>query len=90
MTFAVRVEPENGKFAATFCGLPELRSVAATADEAVESLKSEVRRRLLSGELRLLEIASGITSFAGTHRADPYLDEIIEEIYRRRDAETCQ
>ncbi|MEN6450215.1 MAG: hypothetical protein ABFC96_06975 [Thermoguttaceae bacterium] len=87
MTFPVHVEPCEGQFAAALVGAPEVRSVAASRDEAIAALKSEIAGRIAHGELFSMEVAEGgVSQLAGKYSDDPDLRAICTEVYGDRDA----
>jgi hypothetical protein len=88
VSFAVFVEPSNGRFAAGLVGAPDVRAVGSTRAEAVAALQGELQQRIARGELLSLEVAPvGVSALAGKFADDPTLREICEEAYRLRDAE---
>jgi hypothetical protein len=88
MTFPVIVEPENGQFAASLVGMPQVRVVKPTRAQAEAALKIELEQRIRAGELISLEVdGGGILAVAGKFRDDPTLHDICDEAYRARDAE---
>jgi hypothetical protein len=87
MTFPVLVLPDQGRFAATLVGAPEVRASASTREEALAALGTEIEQRMAQGELVALEIRpQGLSSLAGKYRDDPTLRAICEEAYQQRDA----
>ncbi len=88
MTFSVIVEACEGQFAAVLVGVPQLRVVGRSRQEAIMGLKAEIAERVGRGELLSLEIETvGAAHLGGKYAADPTLPEICAEAYRRRDAE---
>ena len=89
MTFPVHLEPCEGRFAATLVGAPDVRVVAATRDEAISALKSQIAKRVAQGELFSVEVGpAGATELAGSYATDPSIRQICSEAYENRDAET--
>ncbi|MBM4297136.1 MAG: hypothetical protein FJ143_05290 [Deltaproteobacteria bacterium] len=91
MTFSVWVEASDGKFAASLVGVPQVRVMGSTRNEAIEALKAEIEHRVALGELFALEIEpAAVSSLAGKYESDPTLHAICENAYRERDDERCQ
>jgi hypothetical protein len=91
MTVPVLIEQTGGDFCASLVGSPELRAVRPSRDEAIEALRSELAKKLASGELLDLEVQPlGVSGLAGIFRDDASLTEIRDDIYRQRDAEQPQ
>jgi hypothetical protein len=88
MTLPVLITPCEGQFAAALAGMPEVRGVGASRDDAVAALRADVLERSEKGELVWLEIDTpGVLGLAGRYADDPTLRDIRDEIYRQRDAE---
>ena len=88
MTIPIQIEQTNGTFTASVLGNQNIRAVAPSRDEVLAALRNELDRRINVGELTTLDVPSvGVTSFAGIFKDDPTLEEIVNEAYRRRDAE---
>jgi hypothetical protein len=85
------VEQVDGRFTASVAvSACQLRADGATAQEAVDSLRAELIKRVKHGELVPLEIGSeGVLALAGKYKDDPgwqeMWDEIATEAYRYRD-----
>ncbi|MCP5111825.1 MAG: hypothetical protein GY953_13425 [bacterium] len=89
MSFAVLVEALGGQIAASVAGAPNVRVVQPTRSQAIAALRSEIQQRIEVGELLSLEIESlGVSSLAGKYSDDPTLDEICDQAYKQRDAES--
>ena len=77
MTFPVLVEPHEGWFAASLAGVPEVRGIASTREEAIAALENQLADRIAQGELLSVEIAdAGVVGLAGKFADDPCLREI--------------
>jgi hypothetical protein len=88
MTFSVIVKPCGAQFAAVLVGVPEVRMIASTREEAIAALKEEIAQRVGRGELFSLEVdTSGVTDLAGKYASDPAIRRICDEAYERRNAE---
>jgi hypothetical protein len=88
MTLPVFVESHEGWFAASLAGAPDVRGVAATRDEAVAALESQLAEKVAHGELFSLDVPeSAVVRLAGRFADDPCLRDICSEAYRERDAE---
>jgi len=88
MDFPIQIEQTNGSVTAFVLGNPHIRAVAPTRAEAVNALRTEIRKHLAAGDLSFVSVPStGVSTFGGLFKDDPTLQEIIDEIYRRRDAE---
>ena len=88
MTLSILIEQTNGRFTATLAGAPSVSGVAETRSGAVAALETEVRRRLIAGELTTIEIETqGISHLSGRFADDPSLREICADAYAARDAE---
>lgn len=87
MTFPVLVELENGEFAASVAGVPELKATGRTRPEALKSLEGQVARSIALGHLATVDVetSGGILGLAGKCADDPDLQEICDEAYRERD-----
>lgn len=82
------METQEGQFAASLAGAPDVRVVQPTRSQAIAALKSEIRQRIEIGELLSLDVdAVSVSSLAGRYGDDPTLDEICDEAYQLRDAE---
>ena len=67
---------------------PDFRALAATRDGVIQSLRTELSRRMTQGDIVFVDVPQlGVSSFGGIFRDDPDLDEIRDEAYRQRDAE---
>lgn len=88
MTLPVLVELTNGQYSATVIGVPQLRCVRASREEAISALQDELEKKVAEGELIDLEVPSlGVSGLAGIFKDDPTLRDIVDEIYRERDAD---
>ena len=88
MTLPFVIEQQNGSFSATLLGYPDFRALAATRDGVIQSLRTELSRRMTQGDIVFVDVPQlGVSSFGGIFRDDPDLDEICDEAYRQRDAE---
>lgn len=88
MTFPILVQPTDGRFQASVLGSPAISADGATKEEALDALRASINQRLAKGELVLLDVPyRAVTDFAGLFKDDPTLKEIVEEIYRERDAQ---
>jgi hypothetical protein len=88
MILAVHVDQTNGTFTASVLGDARLRADGPTREAAVASLREEMNRRLVAGEIVLMDLAPlPVTALAGIWADDPCLEEMVAEIYRQRDAE---
>ena len=88
MSFPIFIHQDNGHFVATLVGEPGLRATGATRDLALSEMRQALQARFSNGELVFLDVPTeGILGAAGKYRDDPFLAEICDEIYRRRDAE---
>jgi len=91
MTFPVLVEPCEDHFSATLVGVPQLRVVGRTRQEALAALKTAISQRVGRGELLWLEIDTlGAAELAGKYASDPTLPQICADAYQARDAEPRQ
>jgi hypothetical protein len=88
MTFPILVQPTDGRFHASVLGSPAITADGATKQEALDALRANINERLANGELVLLDVPyRAVTDFAGLFKDDPTLKEIVEGIYRERDAQ---
>lgn len=88
MTFAVLVESHEKQFAAELVGVPGIRFVASTREEAIAGLQAQIAQRVGRGELVSLEVgAISPVDLAGSYANDPTLRGICAEAYRQRDVE---
>ena len=88
MSFPILVHQDNGHFVATLIGVPEVRVTAPTRASALSEMQAILDERFSRGELVFLNVSTeGILAGAGKYRDDPFLAEIVEDIYRQRDAE---
>lgn len=63
MTFAVLVEPTDNQFTASIAGVPGLRVMGASREDAIAALKEKVSESIERGELTSVEIEkSGLSS----------------------------
>lgn len=88
MTFPVLVQTQAGRFQASVLGSPAMVAEGATKEEAITALRENINQRFAKGELVLLDVPHrAVTDFAGLFKDDPTLQEMVEEIYRERDAQ---
>ena len=88
MQLPVHVEQVNGHFEAVLLGRPSIRVEAPSRTEALARLRMEISRRLVAGDLVMLDIpVAPLPDIVGILKHDPTLPELVEEIYRQRDAE---
>ena len=91
MTFPIVVEANDGQFAASLVGVPNVRVIGSTRTQAIDGLKKELEHRVALGELLSLDIETiGISTLAGKYKADSTLRTICEEVYRLRDTEPSE
>jgi predicted RNase H-like HicB family nuclease len=84
MTVPVWVEQNNGTFTASVPGMPQLRSTAATKDQAVAALVATLTDRQTRGELILVNLPPAAPPLQCSEAESEAWDEIVEEIYRHR------
>jgi hypothetical protein len=89
MRIATLVEPIPGGGFRASCGGPfDLSAEGATAEEAVEQLKGQLRGRLAAGahvvEVELPEVPHAWMPYAGIFRDDPLFDEWQQAIAENR------
>lgn len=87
----VRPEGPDG-FSASAVGVPEVRAVAATEDEAVRTVSRSLTQWLTSARLVRIEVPVGSSGNAwldtfGRSAGDPDFEEFLEEVRRARAAE---
>jgi hypothetical protein len=89
MSFPIFVQKDNGQYMATLVGVPDVRVSAPTREGAIAQMQAALDQRYSAGEIVFLDVPArqGIMALAGKYRDDPTLDDIVEEIYRARDAE---
>lgn len=88
MTLPVVVEQANGHFTASLAAVSGVSVSAPTREAALAALQTEISRKRRAGELVLLPVEPlGVTDLAGVWEDHPFLDEMVAEIYRQRDAE---
>ena len=91
MSFPIVVEANDGQFAASLVGIPNVRVIGPTRSQAIDGLKKELEHRVALGELLSLDIETiGISTLAGKYKADPTLRTICEEAYHLRDTEPSE
>jgi predicted RNase H-like HicB family nuclease len=85
---AVRPDPQ-GRYTAQVVGLPEVRTVADTEEEALKQARDKLAEWLAT--IRLFEVhvspSHGVdpaSEYAGHAKDDPLFDEYLEEIARFR------
>lgn len=87
MTFAVLLTPENGHFAASLVGAPEVRVTGDSRELALNALSEQISRRVANGELTMLDVpVDEISAVVGRFADDPTLQDICDDAYRTRDA----
>jgi hypothetical protein len=88
MQVPVYVRRENGRFVAQAVGVCELAAAGATLDEAVGAMRTLLAETAAAGQLVKVDVeADPLMQMAGKYHDDPWLEEIVEEIYRLRDQE---
>ena len=88
MTIPVWVEQQNGKFTASVPGAPQLNASGATRDDVIESVRTQLRSCVSTGQIVLLDIDFvGVSGLAGTYKDDTTILDICDEAYRLRDEE---
>jgi hypothetical protein len=89
MKVAIRIrQHEANGFTAELVGVPGMSRSGANRKEVVEALRQDVRDSMQRGEFEWMDIeAPGAMAVFGTHASDPYLENIVNDIYRQRDAE---
>jgi len=88
MRFPVLIHAENGHYAATVVGTPELRTTSETYEKALDDLKALIRERISNGTMVLLDVPDqGSVDPFGAFKDDPTLQDICDDAYRERDAE---
>ena len=91
MTLPILVQQTNGQFSAALVGSPDVRCVRPSRAEAIAAIRNEVAQKYATGELVDIEVPMlGISGLAGRFKDDPDLKEIVEQIYRDRDADRPQ
>lgn len=86
MNVPVYVEQLNGHYLATASGLPEIRAESSNRDQAVEEVRQQLREKVTSGQLVLVDVDFvGVSGLAGSFKHDPTILEIAAEAYRLRD-----
>ncbi len=89
MSLPVFIHQDNGHFAATVVGSPDVCASATTREEALAEIQTILQARVLHGDLVFVETpCQGIAALARKYRDDPSLTQIREDIYQARDAET--
>lgn len=88
MTVSVFIESTGGQFCASVVGSPQLRCVRPSRAEAIAALQNELAQKVAAGELVNIDLPPvGVSGLAGLFKDDPTLSEIIDDIYRERDAD---
>jgi hypothetical protein len=88
MQIPVYVSSENGHFVARTVGACDFSAAGPTREEAVYAIAALLAREAEAGQLLNVEVkADPLMQMAGKYRDDPWLPEIVEEIYRLRDEE---
>jgi hypothetical protein len=87
-TCLVRVLQEpDGRFTARLLGEPDLSATAATADEAVERLRTRLQEQVNMGSLVAIELPrrKPVMERFGSARDDPTFEDYLEEIRKFRE-----
>jgi hypothetical protein len=88
MQFPIHVEQSNGHYSAVLMGGPAIRVTAPSRAEVLVRMKNELVRRVQTGEIVWVDIpAPDPVDFVGILKDDPTLEDLREEMKRRRDAE---
>ncbi|MEX2215075.1 MAG: hypothetical protein WD768_13150 [Phycisphaeraceae bacterium] len=88
MTVTVQLETINGQFRASIVGSERYQAVAPSRDQALSALRTQVMAKVAEGELIDMELPiSGVSGLAGIFRDDPTLEDIVRDIYAKRDAD---
>jgi hypothetical protein len=87
MTVPVWVEQQNGKFTATVLGAPQVKAEAATKEQAVAAVTAQLRDRVTTGEVVLVDVPAPLPSRQYTKEEIEAMREMTAEIYRERDAQ---
>ena len=88
MTIPVWVEQKADTFTATVIGAPQLSAAGATKQQAVAAVTAQLRDRLTSGEVVLVDMPEPPLPFQQVSPEDAaVLREMCAEIYRERDAQ---
>ena len=88
MTFPIVLEQAGELFTASLVGAPEVRGAGASRQAAVSEIQDELRKRIESGQLLSIDVASdNVWGLAGRFANDPTLRDICAEAYAARDAD---
>ncbi|HJZ89489.1 MAG TPA: hypothetical protein VKE40_01365 [Gemmataceae bacterium] len=88
MQFPIQIEQSNGHYSAVLVGGPTIRVTAPSRAEVLVRMKNELVRRVQTGEIVWVDIpAPDPVEFVGILKDDPTLEDLREEIKRRRDAD---
>jgi hypothetical protein len=88
MQFPIHIEHINGHYSAVLLGGPAIRVTAPSRAEVLVQMRNELFRRVQTGEIVWVDIpAPDPVDFVGILKDDPTLEDLLAEIYRRRDAE---
>jgi len=88
MQFPIHIEQVNGHYSAVLVGGPAIRVTAPSRAEVLVRMKNELVRRVQTGEIVWVDIpAPEPVDFVGILKDDPTLEDLRDEIKRRRDAE---
>ena len=88
MQFPIHVEQINGHYSAVLIGGPVIRVTAPSRAEVLVRMRNELVRRVQTGEIVWVDVpAPDSIDFVGILKDDPTLEDLREEIQRRRDAE---
>ena len=91
MDILVRISQTNGHFEATSMWAPQYRAEGATREEAVAAFRRRIQEDVNQSEVVRIEVEPHpITAMAGIFKDDPDLQEITDEIYRRRDRDRTE
>jgi hypothetical protein len=88
MTVPVWVEQQNGKFTASVLGSPQVKAEGATREQAVAAVTAQLRNRVTSGEVVLVDVPN-VTTAVPVRQVSPEdaaaIREMCAEIYGERD-----
>jgi hypothetical protein len=87
MTVPVWVEQKNGKFTAAVLGAPQVHAEEATKEQAVAAVTAQLRSRVATGEVVLVDVPAPLPSRQYTEGDIEAMREMVAEIYRERDAQ---
>jgi predicted RNase H-like HicB family nuclease len=90
LTYDVLIEnQQDGTVKATLLGLPDCQGLGTTETEAIEKLSQSLQNRLETAKIVTLEIETPQAEhpwlkFAGMHKDNPLVDEVITYIEEER------